>query len=153
MAIEHIENFISVTPHLAAAGQPSEEQLRDVAEQGFEVVVNLGLRDPRYCLPDEAGLARALALDYYHIPVDFQAPRHDDLRRFFTVMDRVQGKKAFVHCAANMRVTSFVSLYMQARCGWSNEQAEALIARVWRPDDVWTRFIESARERLKMNSV
>lgn len=152
MALEHIKNFVLVMPGLATAGQPSEPQLREVVEHGFEVVVNLGLLDPRYCLSDEAGLVQALGLGYHHIPVDFQAPQLEDLQRFFGVMDTIQGKKAFVHCAANMRVSSFVSLYGQARLGWPLEKARALIGRVWQPNEVWTRFIESARETLEAKS-
>ena len=146
MALEHIRNFVLVMPGLATAGQPSAAQLREVAEAGFEVVVNLGLLDPRYCLPDEAGLVPALGLEYHHIPVDFQAPQLEDLQRFFGVMDAIRGKEMFVHCAANKRVSSFVSLYGQARLGWSLTQAKALIARVWQPNDVWAQFIESSRK-------
>jgi protein tyrosine phosphatase (PTP) superfamily phosphohydrolase (DUF442 family) len=152
MALEHIRNFVLVMPGLATAGQPSEPQLREVADHGFEIVVNLGLLDPRYCLPDEAGLVLALGLEYHHIPVDFQTPQLADLQRFFCVLDAIKGKEAFVHCAANMRVSSFVSLYGQAHLGWSLEKANALIARIWQPNEVWVQFIESARKNLEAKS-
>jgi len=87
MPIDDIKNFIAVSDRLGTAGQPSEAQLRDVADAGFEVVVNLGLLDPRYCLADEAGSVASLGLAYHHIPVDFNAPQPDDLRRFFDAMD------------------------------------------------------------------
>jgi len=47
MALDGIKNFIEVSGQLGTAGQPSEAQLREVADAGFEVVVNLGLLDPR----------------------------------------------------------------------------------------------------------
>ena len=152
MALEHIKNFVLAMPGLATAGQPSEPQLREVAGLGFEVLVNLDPLDPRYCLPDEAGLAQGLGLEYHHIPVVFQSPQLEDLQRFFGVMDAVQGKKVFVHCAANMRVSSFVSLYGQARLGWPVEKANALIEHVWQPNEVWTQFIKHARETLETKS-
>jgi protein tyrosine phosphatase (PTP) superfamily phosphohydrolase (DUF442 family) len=66
MALDDVKNYVAVSDRLGTAGQPSEEQLRDVADAGFEVVVNLGLPDPRYCLADEAGSVHALGLTYHH---------------------------------------------------------------------------------------
>ncbi len=152
MAIEQSRDFVSVSPELATAGQPSERQLRELPQEGFEVVVNLGLLDPRYCLADEAGLVSSLGLAYHHIPVDFQAPKNEDLQRFFEVMEASKGKKVLVHCAANKRVSSFVSLYGQARLGWSLEQATAYVRRVWKPNEVWASFIKNSRQVLEKNS-
>ncbi len=151
MALEHIKNLVLVSPRLAIAGQPSETQLREVAEAGFEVVINLGLSDPSYCLPDEAGLLQSLGLGYRHIPVDFQAPQLKDLESFFSVMDAIQAKKVFIHCAANKRVSCFVALYGQARFGWSHEKANSLISRIWQPDRAWAAFISFVRQQLEKN--
>jgi len=147
MAIEDIRNFVLVSDDLATAGQPSEAQMKDVARAGFEIVVNLGLLDPRYCLADEAGLAESLGMTYRHVPVDFAAPRLEDLDQFFDVMQLSRGKKVFVHCAANYRVSSFVALYGEATLGWSTEEADAHIRRVWTPNDTWSNFIDAARQR------
>jgi len=148
MALDDIKNYVQVSDRLGTAGQPSEEQLREVAGAGFQVVVNLGLLDPRYCLADEAGTVASLGLAYHHIPVDFNAPRPDDLRQFFEAMDASQDQRVFVHCAANYRVSTFVALYGQSRLGWSPEQGDAHIRRIWEPNETWTRFIAEARARL-----
>ena len=147
MALADIKNFIAVSDALGTAGQPSEAQLRDVANAGFEVVVNLGLLDPRYCLADEAGSVRDLGLEYHHIPVDFAAPQPDDLRRFMDVMDAARDRKVFVHCAANYRVSRFVALYGETRLGWSPEQADAHMRRVWELNPTWVQFVAEARAR------
>ncbi len=148
MALDEIRNFVAVSERLGTAGQPSEAQLGDVAAAGFEVVVNLGLLDPRYCLADEAGTVASLGLAYHHIPVDFDAPRAGDLRRFLEVMDAAGEKQVFVHCAANYRVASFVALYGEARLGWSPAQGDAHIRRIWEPNETWTRFIDGARREI-----
>jgi protein tyrosine phosphatase (PTP) superfamily phosphohydrolase (DUF442 family) len=148
MAIEAIKNYVALSGELATGGQPSEEQIQELAQAGFELVINLGLLDPRYCLADEAGLVRSLGVEYYHIPVDFQAPTIEDLTRFFTAMQAAEGKRVFVHCAANYRVSSFVSLYGQAKLGWSSEQASAHVRRLWEPNEIWAAFIERARQAL-----
>src|SRR5262245_10980710 len=124
MPLEDIKNFIEVSDRLGTAGQPTEAPPRGVAEAGFEEGVNL-------CLADEADSVASLGLTYRHIPVDFNAPRLDDLRRFVDVMDASTGKKVFVHCAANYRVSSFVALYGESRLGWSPEQGDAHMRRVW----------------------
>ena len=143
--LDEIKNFIAVSDRLGTAGQPSEAQLRDVADAGYDVVVNLGLLDPRYCLADEAGTVASLGLAYHHIPVDFTAPQAGDLRQFLEVMDAAAGKRVFVHCAANYRVSSFVALYGEARLGWSAGQGDAHIRRIWEPNETWSRFIADAR--------
>jgi len=148
MALDEIKNFVAVSDRLGTAGQPSEAQLSEVAGAGFDVVVNLGLLDPRYCLADEAGSVAALGLVYHHIPVDFNAPQPDDLRRFVDAMDASQDKKVFVHCAANYRVSSFVALYGESRLGWSPEAGDAHVRRIWEPNETWARFIADARQRL-----
>ena len=96
MAVEGIRNLVSLSDKLATAGQPSEEQVRELARAGFDMVVNLGVLDPRYCLPDEAGLAESLGMTYHHIPVDFKAPLFENLKKFFHVMDASHDKRVFV---------------------------------------------------------
>ena len=145
MPIDQIKNFIAVSGNLGTAGQPSEAQLRELADAGFEVVVNLGLLDPRYCLADEAGSVAGLGLEYHHIPVDFNAPTATDLRQFVDVMDAARGRKEFVHCAANYRVSSFVALYGESRLGWTREDADAHIRKVWEPNGTWARFLDEVR--------
>lgn len=149
MAIEDIRNFLAVSEALVTGGQPTEEQLHQIAQAGYEVVINLGLLDPRYCLPDEASLAQSLQLEYHHIPVDFQAPTQQNLNRFYEVMEASAGKKVFVHCAANYRVSSFIALYGQCKLGWTPEQANTHISRIWEPDEVWAQFIEASRQELQ----
>ena len=152
MKRENIKNFISVTSKLATAGQPSVAQLHDIANTGFEVVINLGLLDPKYCLSDEAMLVQSLGLEYHHIPVNFQAPKLENLQNFFSVMNRVKNKKVFVHCAANKRVSSFIALYGEAKLGWERKKADAFIETIWQPDEVWDLFIEDARQELKLTN-
>lgn len=141
MSLESIRGYVEVNPELTTAGQPNDEQMAEMAECGYRAVINLGLMDKRYCLQDEAGLARRLGMAYHHIPVEFTNPTQSDLARFFEVMDACLPERTFAHCAANYRVSCFVGLYGRSRWGWSAERAQKLMAKVWTPDEVWTRFI------------
>ena len=149
MALESIKAFVGVDAALATAGQPSVAELGEVAASGFEVVVNLGLLDPRYCLADEAGTVRTLGLEYHHVPVEFGAPTVDDFRRFHAVMQACRGKRTFVHCAANYRVSCFVALYGEAELGWSRAEADAHVARVWAPNETWLAFLGAVRDTMR----
>ncbi|MEO5925973.1 MAG: protein tyrosine phosphatase family protein [Bryobacteraceae bacterium] len=138
-------NFRTVDSTLATAGLPTEEQLRSVAENGFEVVINLAVDDnPPYSLAGEAVIVRELGLAYVHIPVDFKAPTEADLIRFCDAMDANVGRKKFVHCAANKRVTVFLGLYRVIRLGWEREAAFDLVRGLWEPDAVWQAFIDQS---------
>ncbi|HTT38917.1 MAG TPA: protein tyrosine phosphatase family protein [Burkholderiales bacterium] len=146
--VSDIYNYRAVDALLSTSGQPTEDELRVVAREGFEVVINLALHDdPRYSLRDETGLVQSLGIRYVHIPVQFAAPTEADLDAFFAAMEQHRGRKILVHCAANKRVTAFLGLYRVIRQGWREEDAFALMHSVWQPDAVWSPFIAAMLER------
>jgi len=153
MALADIRNFEPIGERFGTGGQPTEAQLGDVAADGYTAVVNLGLLDPGYCLPDEAASVAALRLAYRHIPVKLDAPTIDDLRSFAATMDEWNGKKMFVHCAANYRASVFVALYGELHLGWTREHADALTRRVWQPNDTWRAFIARCHEEARRDRV
>jgi protein tyrosine phosphatase (PTP) superfamily phosphohydrolase (DUF442 family) len=137
-----IYNYRQATPKLATSGQPSEDQLAAIAEEGYEVVINLALHDDAgYSLRDEAASVTTLGLEYIHIPVRFDAPTTGDLARFFAAMAAHKQQRVWVHCAANKRVTAFLGLYLCVCEGWPEDTAFVLLREIWQPDDVWSTFI------------
>jgi protein tyrosine phosphatase (PTP) superfamily phosphohydrolase (DUF442 family) len=145
--LSEIRGYRQASPDLATSGQPREDQLPAIAAAGYDVVVNLALHDdPRYSLPDEAAAVRALGMEYVHIPVPFQAPAPGDLSAFFRVMDAHRGRRVWIHCAANYRVTAFLGLYRRLRDGWPHDRAFELMRDVWEPDETWAAFIRNQLE-------
>lgn len=139
--IADIYNFLAVDAGLSTGGQPSAEELASLARAGYETVIDLGLHDdPRYSLKDERGRVLSLGMEYIHIPVEFGNPARQDLESFSDAMDR-RGRKTFVHCAANKRVTVFLGLYRIIRLGWPPGKAFDLMNEIWEPDAVWSAFI------------
>ena len=145
----HLRNFRQLTPTFATSGQPKEEDLKAIADAGYEVVINLALHnDPRYSLVDEAGTVASLKMTYIHIPVQFDNPTVENMNAFFNAVDQHKDRKLWVHCAANYRVTAFVGLYRVMREGWERDCAFELMNSVWAPKDypaafqAWTVFIE-----------
>ncbi|MBN2550893.1 MAG: protein tyrosine phosphatase family protein [Anaerolineales bacterium] len=144
MALNEIYNYLQLTDHLATAGQPSEAQLAEVAQAGCQLVINLARTGQDYSLPDEASTVLANGMEYIHIPVIWEAPTRTNLENFMAVMQANHGRRVFLHCAANMRVSAFVALDRILRLGWTREQAFADMQRIWNPDARWKDFIEGA---------
>ena len=142
-----IYNFLSLSAKLATSGQPLEEELEYISKTGYEVVINLALSDADYSLADEEGSVTKLGMEYIHIPVIWQSPTSDDLDKFFAVMEKYKNKKLFVHCAANMRVSSFVALYRVIKEGWDYSDVVNDVYKIWNPNDIWSDFIRSELSR------
>lgn len=137
-----IINFHLVNDLLSTGGQPTEAQLIEISHAGFQTVINLALHDnSEYSLPDERHTVEELGMVYIHIPVQFDCPTRQDLKTFFEAMAQNKGKKIFVHCAMNMRVSAFVGLYLKLIQNLPDEVSFALMRKVWQPNEVWSEFI------------
>jgi protein tyrosine phosphatase (PTP) superfamily phosphohydrolase (DUF442 family) len=148
MSVAAIKYFIAIDERVGTAGQPTEDELRAVAATGYSAVINLGLLDPKYCLPDEAGLVASLGLTYRHIPVVWTAPAVSDFEAFVAAMDALATERVFVHCAANYRVSSFMALYGELRLGWTRARADAHARTLWEPNEIWLGLLAACRTKL-----
>ena len=147
-----IYNFNQISDLLACSGQPWEGQLATIADDGYQVVVNLGLADSKYALADEAASVKNLGLTYHHIPVVFDNPQIDELVDFIQVMNQHTNEKILVHCAANYRASVFTGLYLLATEQLTEEKVQEFIEEVWQPDGIWQQFIEESIEYINSQS-
>ncbi len=143
MKTEDIYNYLRVTDRLITAGQPTEEQLRAAAAEGFTAVINLVPSENQSALAHEGPIVQALGLKYHYVPVDWAAPRDSDFAAFEQAMQASTDDKLLIHCAANFRVTAFYSLYALKHVGWSVAQAAEFRQIIWQGSDypVWASFI------------
>ena len=146
--LQSIRNFVALGERVGTAGQPTAEQFKAVRDAGYELVINLALPTSTNALPDEREVVTTLGMDYVHIPVSFEAPALEDVRRFFEAMDGSVGRKVFVHCAMNMRVSAFMYLYRTVRENGDPDEAADELHRLWVPNAVWQQFIDDAAEAL-----
>ena len=123
-SLSGIYEFRRIDDRLDTAG--SAAQFPVIREAGFEAVVNLALPTSDNALANEGSIVTGLGMAYLHIPVNFQAPAARDFQTFCGVMEALQGRRAFVHCAANMRVSAFIFLYRVLRQG-ANIRMRSLI--------------------------
>jgi len=141
--LSEIYSFRAVGDRLGTAGQPTQRQFSMIREAGFAVIINLALPTSDNALPNEGSVVTGLGMFYIHIPVDFKTPTTQDFRAFCRVMEAFSDRPVFVHCAANMRVSAFVFLYRVLRQGVPRSEAECDLHAIWRPDEVWSQFIQS----------
>jgi len=142
--VKDIYNYQFLDEKLSSSGMPTAEQMKEVAEAGVRVVINLALVTSQGALPEEDKVVESLGMKYIHIPVEWNNPTEQNLEDFFTAMDEHKDEKVLVHCQANYRASSFVMLYRVLRLGWKKEDAIPVMEKMWNPEDfpVWQTFID-----------
>ena len=150
MDIEASYNFRRITERLTTSGIVRPDGLRALRAQGYEVVVNLLPDTSEHAIPDERDAVESQGIEYIYIPVDFKQPTSSDFLKFSEALDRVNGKKVHVHCAANYRVSAFYSLYAVSRDLWGTEQAMEFIRSIWQPSEHpgWPEFIAGVLDEI-----
>jgi protein tyrosine phosphatase (PTP) superfamily phosphohydrolase (DUF442 family) len=150
MAIADVLNFVQLTPRIATSGQPSADQLGDIAAAGYQAVINLALPTSDNALADEAGHVTGLRLAYFQIPVLFDAPRVDELRTFVGLMRVLEDRPVWVHCALNLRVSAFMYHYLRHDLGLAEAEARSPVLAKWEPrmDAVWRAFLALGPDEL-----
>jgi protein tyrosine phosphatase (PTP) superfamily phosphohydrolase (DUF442 family) len=151
-AFLEIRNLHLISDSLATAGQPTIEQFEAIRRAGCEAVINLALPTSDHAVLNEGSIVTALGMTYTHIPVNFEQPTAADFRTFCAIMAAFQGKRLFIHCAANKRVAAFVYLYKRIVQKSPAAEAQRDLDVVWEPDETWNRFIQkqlSLAEQIK----
>lgn len=116
-----------------------------LAAIGVRHVINLALDTHPEALTDEAALMAAAGIAYTHIPVPFDAPRHDHVAALQAALAAHPGP-AHVHCIMNWRVTAFFYL-LDCAAGVPEPEARARMAQVWNPledkgaPEVWRALV------------
>lgn len=136
-----IYNYLEINGRISTSGQPTEQQFELVKAAGFGDVINLAPHNAENALDDEAEVLVALGLGYTHIPVDFTNPTQADFEEFCVQMETKQGRKLWVHCAANMRVSAFIYRYRCEVQGEDQRTAREDLSRIWEPFGVWKDFV------------
>jgi uncharacterized protein (TIGR01244 family) len=146
-------NYYEYSPRLASSGQPTKEQLLDIAEAGITAIINLAPVTSPGAYPDEGELISGLGMEYVHIPVNWEQPPLADLATFLAAMDQFSDKTVLVHCMANARASLFVYLWRTLRAGHNDEDAHKTMVGIWANNEgyelgifpQWLTFIERAK--------
>ncbi|HEY3669847.1 MAG TPA: protein tyrosine phosphatase family protein [Acidimicrobiia bacterium] len=150
MSIEDTFNFRRISDRLTTSGLVNAVQLADLQGEGYQAVINLLPDDYEHAVHEEGDLVRDQGLDYVYIPVDFDAPTHDDFVAFSDAMRAHADDTVHVHCAANYRVSAFYGLYAQSQGLCTESDADALVQELWNPVEFprWAEFMAAERARM-----
>ena len=140
-------NLVAISNHVVSAGQPSAAWLRTLKAQGFEAVIYLAPPTVEDAVRDEHAIVAGQGLAFVNIPIDFGRPSEQDYELFAAVMRGLAKRKVLVHCQINLRASSLTFLYRVIVLREDPERASESVSRVWKPDDVWRRYIESQLRR------
>lgn len=148
MKTEAILNYIKINDNISTAGQPKEAELEVLANDGFEVVINLALSSATNALENEDKIVSTLGMTYIHLPVDFEYPTKDDLKLFLTLLTSLEGKKVFVHCAKNYRVSAFMYVYHKYFLKTPFDEIDLSLLEEWKPSPIWQDILKIEFEEL-----
>lgn len=139
-----IKNVLNVTATITSSGQPTIKQFVQIAEQGYQVIINLAMPDSSTAIQEEGAIVACLGMTYIHIPVPFDAPDQKYLQQFFNIMKVFSAHKVWVHCALNYRASAFLYLYLRIVEQQSAKQASSALLPSWEPNEIWSEFLKKA---------
>ncbi|MFQ6020072.1 MAG: beta-lactamase hydrolase domain-containing protein, partial [Dehalococcoidia bacterium] len=119
-----MENRIRIDDQLTIGAQPTEEQLKHLAKEGFRSVVNLRMpgEEEQPLSPEEEGeKVRALEIEYLHIPVSKKAMQPEQVDSFRQEIRRLP-EPVFVHCHLGKRAGALAMMHTACEAGISGDQ-------------------------------
>jgi protein tyrosine phosphatase (PTP) superfamily phosphohydrolase (DUF442 family) len=150
MRLDDVTNYLRVSDRIASSGQPEERQFKSIAQAGFALVINLAMPNSENVIPEEGNIVTALRMTYVHIPVPFESPSVEHLKRFLNVMGAFSDRSVWVHCVVNYRVSAFLYQYYRLVHGATPEEARKVVLPTWQPNEVWQRFMALSREDIEL---
>ena len=138
-----ILNYFLVSENLATSGQPSKEQFKQIAEAGYDVLINLAMPDHENSIEDQGRIVTSYGMTYIHIPVPFDAPTDAQFEEYANYLLALENRKVWVHCIVNARVSAFTYRYLRDVKKAASNKLENPILAAWLPnmDNTWKEFI------------
>jgi len=147
--MEEILNYIKINELISTSGQPSVEQFKEIAQNDFEVVINLALHDASNAIENEDKIVTDLEMAYFHIPVDFNNPKPSDVKLFLNTLQALGANKVWVHCALNYRVSAFMYIYHKYVLQTAFDDIDISLFQEWLPNMKWQEIIKISLEEIK----
>ena len=140
--LSRVFNYHNIDDLFATSGQPNAYQLRLIAQNGYEAVINLAPNSVfEGSVINEAEILTANKVKYIHIPVNFNKPKDEDFLKFVNCLEENKDKKIWIHCAANMRVSAFVYKYRRDILKLEDSEIIEDMNLIWSPNNVWSYFL------------
>lgn len=118
-----MKNQLKINDQITVGGQPAEEELQQLKQQGFGSVINLRLsneEDQPLSPEDEATKVRELGMDYLNIQVSSKQIRPEQVDEFQKALQALK-TPTYVHCKGGTRAGAFAMMHEATRQGWSGD--------------------------------
>ena len=115
---------MKINGQVTVGGQPSADELKELAGQGFKSIVNFrteGEEDQPLSPAEEGEQVGGLGLQYLHVPVSMQSMTAETVDRFREQFDKLP-TPVFAHCKGGTRAGAMVMMHLASEQGMSGEQ-------------------------------
>lgn len=115
---------MQISENVTVGPQPSEEELQQLPQQGFQSVINFRTsgEDEQPLSPEQEGeRVRSSGMSYLHIPVSMDAMETETVNQFRRQF-RELPKPAYAHCKSGKRAGAMVMMHMASESGMSGEE-------------------------------
>ncbi|WP_347273938.1 protein tyrosine phosphatase family protein [Candidatus Kuenenia sp.] len=121
-----MKDQVKINDSITSAGQPSEEEIKKLPQEGFKSVVNLrasGEEDQPLSPKEEGELVKKSGMKYLNIPVSVkEGIKPEQVDQFCKEIERLPAP-VFVHCSKGKRAGAFAMMYLALKEGITGEQA------------------------------
>jgi len=144
--MQEIINYIQINENIATSGQPTREQFRQIANEGYEFVINLAVAHSEGRIEKEDEIVSDLEMNYIHIPVEFKEPTLQNLKDFIQILSALSQRKVWVHCIMNYRVSAFMYVYHKYILQTPFDNIDLSVFEEWSPDEQWQAIMKTPYE-------
>jgi uncharacterized protein (TIGR01244 family) len=119
-----ITNFTRVDAVVACGGATDTSALEALKNDGFKAIINLRQASEAGAnVEQNAQRAKALGLNYIHLPLNGQAPDAKVVDDFLAAVANKANQPVFIHCGSASRVGAVWLVKRVLQDGWTVEKA------------------------------
>jgi uncharacterized protein (TIGR01244 family) len=121
-----VMNYTKVDAVVACGGATETAALEGLKADGFKSVINLRLATEKGAnVAENEAAAKALGLNYFHLPDSGAGPDPQIVDRFLSVVSDKANQPVFIHCASANRVGAVWLVKRVLQDGWAVDKATA----------------------------
>jgi tyrosine-protein phosphatase SIW14 len=121
-----IRNFARLETTVACGGAVQTDSVPEIKKLGFKAIFNLRLAsEPGANVDQEAAAAKAVGLNYVHVPFTPSSPDLASVDKFLTAIQDPANDPAFIHCSGGNRAAGFWLIKRVLVDHWTTDRAAA----------------------------
>jgi uncharacterized protein (TIGR01244 family) len=119
-----VVNFARLETTVACGGATKVEAVPAIKKMGFAAIINVReASEPGADVDAEAAAAKAVGLNFVHVPFNVAAPAPDLVDKFLAAISKPENNPAFIHCAGGGRAAGLWMIKRVQLDGWDEQRA------------------------------